>query len=167
MALERSGAHRVAIEGHIGIVGLGLVGKAMAGRLRAAGHRVVGCDTNPRANAEAQAIGVEIAEDIRSIARRCRLVFLSLPASPSVDLVLWGEAGLAGSLAPGTLIIDTTTADPKETVRHFHPLAGRGIRFVDCPLVGSSREIGEGNAVAIVGDREEIADYASLLPLEL
>ena len=48
-------------------------------------------------------------------------------------------------------------------MRHFHLLADRGVRFVDCPLVGSSREIGEGNAVAIVGDREEIADYASLL----
>ena len=90
-------------------------------------------------------------------------MFLSLPASPEVDSVLWGDEGLAGASSPGALIIDTTTADPRETVRHFHPLAGRGIRFVDCPLVGSSREIAAGDAVAIVGDRAEDADYVSLL----
>ena len=86
-----------------------------------------------------------------------------MPDSASVEAVLWGDAGLAGACAPGTLIIDTTTADPKETVRHFPLLAHRGIRFVDCPLVGSSREIGEGNAIAIVGDQEEGAGYAPLL----
>ena len=153
----------MAIEGPIGIVGLGLVGKALAGRLHAAGHRVVGRDSNPEANAEARAIGVDVADDLRSVASRCDVVFLSLPDSASVDAVLWGDAGLAGACAPGALIIDTTTADPKETVRHFHLLADRGVRFVDCPLVGSSREIGEGNAIAIVGDREEGAEYAPLL----
>ena len=60
-------------------------------------------------------------------------------------------------------MIDTTTSNPKETVRHFHRLAGKQVRFVDCPLVGSSQEIGDGQGVAIVGDLEAAADYAPLL----
>jgi 3-hydroxyisobutyrate dehydrogenase-like beta-hydroxyacid dehydrogenase len=153
---------RVAIEGPIGIVGLGLVGKAMAGRLLASGHRVVGRDVSPQADAEARAIGVDVADDVGSVATRSSVVLLSLPDSPSVDAALWGE-GLAAACAPGATLIDTTTADPTETLRHSALLAERKVRFVDCPLVGSSREIGEGRAVAIVGDREEEADYAPLL----
>ena len=114
----------VAIEGPIGIVGLGLVGKAVAGRLQAAGHRVVGRDSKAEANAEARSIGVDVTDDLRSVASRCNVVFLSLPDSASVEAVLWGDAGLAGACAPGTLIIDTTTADPKETMRHFPLAAG-------------------------------------------
>jgi 3-hydroxyisobutyrate dehydrogenase-like beta-hydroxyacid dehydrogenase len=153
----------VAIEGPVGIVGLGLVGKALARRLHAAGHRVVGLDSNPEANAEARAFGVNMVDDLQSVADHCDVVFLSLPDSTSVDAVLWGSAGLAAACAPDALILDTTTAEPKETVRHFHLLADRGVRFVDCPLVGSSREIGDGKAIAIVGDREDGAEYAPLL----
>ena len=61
-----------------------------------------------------------------------------LPDSAAVKDVLWGTRSLGVSCTAGTLVIDTTTADPQETVRHFHRLAGQQIRLVDCPLVGSS-----------------------------
>ena len=153
----------MAIVGPIGLVGLGLVGKALARRLIAAGYRVVGRDPDQQAGEAARAIGVEIADDLPSVAERCKVVFLSLPDSAAVDDVLWGTSSLSVSCTTGTLVIDTTTADPKETVCHFNRLAARQIRFVDCPLVGSSKEIGDGQGVAIVGDREETADYAPLL----
>jgi 2-hydroxy-3-oxopropionate reductase len=151
------------IEGPIGLVGLGLVGKALARRLTAAGCRVVGRDPDRQAGEAARAIGVELVEEVSSVAERCNVVFLSLPNSAVVDQVLWGRSGLSGSCAPDTVVIDTTTADPKETVRHCHRLASRQIRFVDCPLVGSSQEIGDGQGVALVGDLEEKAEYAPLL----
>ncbi len=147
----------------IGLIGLGLVGKALAGRLTAAGHRVVGRDPDRQAGEAARALGVEVVDAASSVAERCHVVFLSLPDSAAVDQVLWGRSGLSGSCPPGAVVIDTTTADPKETVRRCHRLADQEVRFVDCPLVGSSQEIGEGRGVAIVGDREQAADYAPLL----
>jgi 2-hydroxy-3-oxopropionate reductase len=151
------------IDDLIGLVGLGLVGKALARRLTAAGYRVVGRDPDRQAGEAAGALGVEVVDEASSVAERCKVVFLSLPDSPAVDQVLWGRSGLSESCAPGAVVIDTTTADPKETVRHCRRLASRQIRFVDCPLVGSSQEIGHGRGVAIVGDREPAADYAPLL----
>jgi 2-hydroxy-3-oxopropionate reductase len=147
----------------IGLIGLGLVGKALARRLTAAGCSVVGRDPDPQAGEAARAIGVELVDEGSSVAERCNVVFLSLPDSAAVDDVLWGRSGLGGSCAPGTVVIDTTTADPKETARHCHRFAGQEVRFVDCPLVGSSQEIGNGQSVAIVGDQEERAEYAPLL----
>ena len=153
----------LSIFGPIGLVGLGLVGKALARRLIGAGSRVVGRDPDQQARETARAIGVEIANDLPYVAECCKVIFLSLPDSVAVEDVLWGTSSLSGSCTIGTLVLDTTTADPNETVRNFNRLATRQIRFVDCPLVGSSQEIGEGQAVAIVGDREETADYAPLL----
>ena len=147
----------------VGLVGLGLVGKALARRLILAGHRVVGHDLDRRACEEAREIGVDVVADPRLVADHGGTIFLSLPNSTVVDEVLWGRAGLSTSCAVGSLIIDTTTASPEETVRHSRRLAHEGVHFVDCPLVGSSREIGEGQGVALVGDRAEAATYAPLL----
>jgi len=147
----------------VGLVGLGLVGKALARRFILAGHRVVGHDVDREACEEARAIGVEIVAEPGLVANHCGTIFLSLTDSTAVDEVVRGRAGLSASCAPGSVIIDTTTADPEETARHSRRLAPEGVRFVDCPLVGSSREIGDGQGVALVGDRAEMAGYAPLL----
>jgi 3-hydroxyisobutyrate dehydrogenase len=147
----------------IGLIGLGLVGKALARRLTSAGYSVVGLDLDGQACEDARAIGVKVVEAIGLVGEGCRMIFLSLPDSTAVDQVIWGSSGLGGSCAAGTVIIDTTTAVPAESMRHFCRLADKRVRFIDCPLVGSSREIGEGQGVALVGDKEENATYAPLL----
>ena len=147
----------------LGLVGLGLVGQALARRFILAGYGVVGLDLDRHACDAAREIGVEIVDEVGLVAGRCTTIFLSLPDSRAVDEVVWGRAGLSRWCAVGTLIIDTTTASPEETVRHSCRLAHEGARFLDCPLVGSSREIGDGQGVALVGDREETATYGPLL----
>ena len=97
------------IEGPIGLVGLGLVGKALAKRLTAAGCRLVGRDPDRQAGEAARALGVDVVDETASVAERCKVVFLSLPDSSVVDQVLWGRSGLSGSCASGTVVIDTTS----------------------------------------------------------
>jgi 3-hydroxyisobutyrate dehydrogenase len=147
----------------IGLIGLGLVGRALARRFTQAGFKVVGRDLDRQAREAARAIGVEIVDEIACVTERCKTIFLSLPDSTAVDQVIWGSSGLSGTCAAGTVIIDTTTASPGETIRHSCRLAHEKVRFLDCPLVGSSREIGDGQGVALVGDSEEAATYAPLI----
>ncbi len=47
----------------VGLIGLGLVGKAMAGRLLASGYRVIGFDTDSQACSAAGALGVTVGRD--------------------------------------------------------------------------------------------------------
>jgi 3-hydroxyisobutyrate dehydrogenase-like beta-hydroxyacid dehydrogenase len=49
----------------IGLIGLGLVGKALARRLIAAGYRIVGRDPDRQAGAAARAPGVEVVDELR------------------------------------------------------------------------------------------------------
>lgn len=147
----------------IGLVGLGLVGQALAGRLLADGCRLVGHDPAPAARESAAALGVDVLDNPAEVGRRARLVILSLPASPVVDAVLWGPDGLGPSLAAGCTVIDTTTADPAQTIHHGTRLARQGCRFVDCGLVGSSAEIAAGQALGLLGAAEGQVPFAPIL----
>jgi 3-hydroxyisobutyrate dehydrogenase-like beta-hydroxyacid dehydrogenase len=135
----------------VGLIGLGLVGQALARRRVDAGHEVVGCDPDAEAADRAREIGVRIAATPAEVAGQCPVLLLSLPDSPVVDRVLWGPDGIVAAAASGSTVIDTTTADPAETVRHHERLAAAAIDFIDAPFVGSSAEILAGEALVLVG----------------
>ncbi|MBN2307773.1 MAG: NAD(P)-dependent oxidoreductase [Candidatus Hydrogenedentes bacterium] len=143
----------------LGLVGLGLVGQALSARLLEAGYSVAGCDVDNAACDRARARGVDVVARADDLAGGCRTILLSLPDSAAVDAVLWGGRGLGPACAAGHTLLDTTTARPGDTEAHHRRLSQGGVRFIDVALVGSSREIGEGKGVALVGAREEDADF--------
>lgn len=134
----------------IGLVGLGLVGKALATRMIAAGHAVLGFDIHGPAQQQAGELGVELAPTAGAVGTRCDIILLSLPDSATVSRIIADEQ-LGQHLHEGTLVLDTTTGCPTDAVHHSEKLAGRRVRFVDVTLSGSSEDIAAGEAVAMVG----------------
>ncbi len=147
----------------LGIIGLGLVGQAMAKRLLAEGHEVCGYDLAEGACGTAQALGVEVCREACLVAGQIDTLFLSLMTSENRRALLWGEQAAAQSLRPGTTILDTTTARPEDIREDHTRLAAQDVRLIDVCLSGSSQDIAEGNALALVGDTEQGAAYAPLL----
>jgi 3-hydroxyisobutyrate dehydrogenase-like beta-hydroxyacid dehydrogenase len=140
----------------IGLIGLGLAGKAIARRLMAQ-WPVKGCDVSAEACAAARGLGVEIMDDAPGAARGQAVVVLSLPDSDVVNRLLW-EDGLAEALAPGTVVLDTTTGRPHDARENARRLAEHGTHFADVTLSGSSEDIAAGRATAMVGDMEGMAE---------
>ncbi|NIA13977.1 MAG: NAD-binding protein [Nitrospiraceae bacterium] len=147
----------------VGLIGLGLVGKAVAARMLTAGCSVAGYDIDEGAREEARALGVAVASTPTALPGRCGVILLSLPNSDVVDVALWGPDGIAPACVEGHVIFDTTTSRPSETIDRHERLSERGVDFVDVPLVGSSREIADGEAVALVGATEEDFPLAELV----
>jgi len=147
----------------IGLIGLGLMGQAMALRLVTANHHVSGYDLKQEARMQAAATGVDIQEDAPAIARKTRLILLSLLTSDDRRTLLWGAQSLADAFRPGTVILDTTTGRPEDIEQDSRRLATAGIRLVDVCLSGSSQVMAEGRAIALVGDRKENADYRDVI----
>ena len=147
----------------VGIIGLGLVGKAMARRLIAAGYGVAGYDICGAACEEARALGVHVGRDARAVAGDESPLLLSLMTSEDRRRLLWGDQALAEVLRRGTLVLDTTTARPEDVREDHARLAGQGVRLVDVCLSGSSEGIGRGEALALVGGPEAEAGYAPIL----
>ena len=147
----------------IGIVGLGLVGRAIARRLLAAGYPVCGYDIDETACATARETGVDVLPDAQAVARQAKTILLSLLTSENRRELMWGKQAMADALQPGALILDAITGRPEDIEEDAQRLAKDGVKLVDVCLSGSSHVIGDGRALALVGDKEENADYANLL----
>lgn len=147
----------------VGIIGLGLMGKAMAKRLIDAGHAVFGYDIVPDACTAAQAIGVTVQNDCRGAADKTETIFLCLMTSKDRRSLLWGSQALASVLQPGTLLLDITTARPEDIVEDHTRLAMQNVQLIDVCISGSSEVVSKGQALALIGGKKEEASYLPLL----
>lgn len=136
----------------IGLIGLGLLGSAIADRLLKAGLSVTGYDVQQDATTRFRQAGGQVANSARDVAAGCRCVILSLPNSDIVDQVL---DEIASELKPGSVIIDTTTGDPQRTRRSATALSSRQVELVDATVLGSSAVTRAGESVLMVGASAE------------
>ena len=132
----------------VGLIGLGLVGTALAERLLTGGFDVLGFDISEARVAALRELGVRIAARTEEVAIHCRRIFLSLPESCVADSVI-GEMGR--HLRAGQIILDTTTGDPACAVGFEKRLAALGVSYLDATISGSSAQVRQGQAVFLVG----------------
>jgi 3-hydroxyisobutyrate dehydrogenase-like beta-hydroxyacid dehydrogenase len=135
----------------IGIVGLGLVGQALAGRLRAQGWHTVGYDVRAEACAALSAAGGEALASTAAIGQAAPIVLLAVFDTAGVLQVLEGTGSL---LDPGhqvRTVIDCSTGSPDLLEALGQRLHARNVALVEAPLSGSSQQIAAGDATALVG----------------
>lgn len=131
----------------VGLIGVGLVGTALAERFLAAGWRVVGYDTAiDRRTALCELHGIA-AGSVDEVASAAETVVLSLPTSQIAAHVI---DSLQTSLA-GKLVIDTTTGEPGEMSELGRRLDGQGARYLDATIAGSSAQVRTGEVIVMVG----------------
>lgn len=135
----------------IGLIGLGLLGSALAKRLLDAGFKVTGYDIDEARRRETAAMGVTIAPHAKAAGETARRVILSLPHSGSVKEALFGPEGLLATEPEGLTILDTTTGDPAETEAIARAVEASGNRYADACVIGSSKVAAEGCAVICAG----------------
>src|SRR5262249_54024316 len=100
----------------VGFVGLGNMGAPMARHLAVAGYRLVAADANPTAlDRFCSSVECERAQSLPELGRTCRLVITMLPDGRAVQQVLLGTGGIASALAPGSVVLDMTSAAPVGT----------------------------------------------------
>jgi 3-hydroxyisobutyrate dehydrogenase-like beta-hydroxyacid dehydrogenase len=145
----------------VGLIGLGLLGSAIAERLIAAGYQVYGFDlADDRRQALAERGGVALAR-AADVVSGCRCVVLCLPTSAISAAVV---AGLDSSLSAGQSVIDTTTGAAEEMIGIGDELARKGVGYLDAAVAGSSAQMRAGDAVLFVsGDAATIEACAPWL----
>lgn len=132
----------------IGLIGVGLMGTAIAERLLQCGFQVTGWDLVQDHRAQLTRIGGTAAEGIEQVLTNCNAVVLSLPTDEVVRQVLHEQAL---HLRAGQFIIDTSTGDPKAAFVLSRSLQQRGIEYLDATISGSSAQVRSNTAVALVG----------------
>lgn len=133
----------------IGLFGLGLIGRALATRLIAAGHEVVGHDPGAEACAAFAALGVEVAApgDVWKAKTVLSAVFDTGQLGAVID---------AAPLDTGTTLISTSTCDPDLMPELADRAEAKGITLIEAPLSGTSKDLANGTAVFLLGGPEAV-----------
>ena len=157
---ERAGTEQVAV------VGIGNMGFPMAGRIAARGFPVTVFDIREEQMRLFCAQQPARAAAGRADLRDSGVIVTMLPTSKEVEHVILGTdggKGLIDIVAPGTLLVDSTTSDPVSTQRIGRALADRGISFIDAPVFGGVVFAQDGTLDIFVGGAA--ADIARAEPI--
>jgi len=120
----------------IGFLGLGNMGMPMAQNLLKAGHAVAGFDVVPASLDKLNAAGGTAAASVAQACAGAEAVITMLPAIQQVRDVYLDPQGVIASVAPGTLLIDSSTIDV-DTARAVSAAAeARGLAMLDAPVSG-------------------------------
>ena len=119
------------------MIGLGIMGGAMARNVGAAGFEVLGFDIDGRAKEAARAAGVGIADGVQAVAAACGDIIVSLPSANSVLEV---ARAITGAPAKARTVIETSTLSLADKSAFRTILADAGHVPLDCPLSGTGAQ---------------------------
>ena len=131
----------------VGVIGLGIMGGAIARNLVAAGRRVGGYDPDPDRRREAEANGVDVLDSAGAVAARSSIVLTSLPSVAALEQVTDELAGLAETDVDGLIAAELSTLPIEAKIASRDRLAERGIVLLDCPLSGTGAQAAVGDLV--------------------
>ena len=144
----------------VGIVGLGIMGSAIARNLVDRGWRVVGFDIDEAKRAELAAAHVVIAADVTQVTREAPIVMTSLPTAAAVEET---ANVIADSGQAPRIVIELSTLAIADKLRFEHILTKAGHIALDCPLSGTGAQAQNRDLVVYAsGDSNAIARCAGL-----
>ncbi len=121
----------------VGIVGLGIMGGAIARNLMERGWLVIGFDVNPERNAELAQAGVLISGDVAQVARDAPVVMTSLPTPAAVERVA-REIAVSGQSQ--RIVVELSTLSLADKLAFEAILRNAGHIALDCPLSGTGAQ---------------------------
>jgi 3-hydroxyisobutyrate dehydrogenase-like beta-hydroxyacid dehydrogenase len=153
------------MKGVVGVVGLGIMGGAMARNLAAGGWRVIGFDIDAARHAELARDGIEIVDGVGALAERAPVIITSLP-SPAALLATAEDLGAATH--ERRIVVETSTLALEDKIRAEAMFREAGHVCLDCPLSGTGAQAknkdlvvyASGDSAAITGLKPLFAGFA-------
>jgi 3-hydroxyisobutyrate dehydrogenase-like beta-hydroxyacid dehydrogenase len=149
----------------IGFIGLGVMGKPMARNLASAGHLLAVYDIRktPADQISQEFERVRAVESPKQVAELSDIVISMLPAGNHVQDVIQGKNGLIAGYRPGSLHLDTSSAEPWLTKESAAILKDHGVAMVDAPVSGAEPGAQKAELVFMAGGNKQ--DVARVAPL--
>lgn len=149
---------------HVGYIGLGIMGGAMAQNLLKAGYRLtVWNRTAGKAKPLSEAGAALAASPADLAARKPQIICLNVTDTPDVEAVLFGAQGIASAATPGLIVVDHSTISPAATADFARRLAARGVTLLDAPVSGGDVGARHATLSIMVGGPPEA--FEQILPM--
>ena len=147
----------------IGFIGLGVMGRLMAGHLQNRGHELYVFKHRSPLPSEVMDAGAIACTSPKVVAGKSESIITMLPDTPQVESVLFGENGVIEGLTPGKLVIDMSTISPTST-KHFAKRINQvGCDYLDAPVSGGEVGAKAATLTIMVGGDDVVFEKA--LPL--
>jgi putative dehydrogenase len=144
----------------VGIVGLGIMGSAIARNLVDRGWRVIGFDIDAARRAELALANVTIVDNVGQVAGGAPIIMTSLPSPAAVEEV---AQAIAVSGQPSRIVVELSTLAIADKLRFEAILRRAGHIALDCPLSGTGAQAKTRDLVVYAsGDSGAIARCAGL-----
>ncbi|GLK79766.1 2-hydroxy-3-oxopropionate reductase [Methylopila turkensis] len=147
---------------NVGFVGLGIMGKPMAGHLIAGGHTLF-LKTRREVPAELVSAGGTACATAKEVAEKSDVVITMVPDTPDVEAVLFGDNGIAEGLSAGKIVVDMSSISPIATKAFAEKIAAKGGSYLDAPVSGG--EVGAKNASLTIMVGGDEATFDKVKPL--
>jgi len=147
----------------VGFIGLGIMGKPMAGHLIQAGIPTYLLDINREAVDELTKLGGHPCESNKDIAEKADFIITMLPSASHVSQVLFAEDGIAKNGKPNTIIIDMSSCSPEDAKAISTNLKEYDMYSLDAPVSGGEPMAIEGKLSIMAGGTKE--HFQKVLPL--
>ena len=147
----------------IGFIGLGIMGRSMAGHLQRAGHRLQLFNRSRGGAHELLAAGAIWHETPADVARHSDIVVTMLGLPSDVEAIYLGAGGLVEHARPGSVLVDMTTSSPELAQRIAVAAQARGVPALDAPVSGG--EVGARDARLSIMVGGDAAAFDRALPV--
>jgi 2-hydroxy-3-oxopropionate reductase len=140
----------------IGFIGLGLMGKPMAGNLLKAGFPVVVWNRTKSRADELVSAGARFGANPRDTASEADVLITIVSDPPAIEEILWGAGNALDGLRRGSTLIDSSTISPDLTRRVAAACAEKGVDYLDAPVTGGDWGAKKGELVFMIGGKPEV-----------
>ncbi len=145
----------------VAVLGMGLMGSAMAARLLAAGFAVRVWNRTPDKCQEAAGAGAVCAATPADAARGADIVITMLADGAATEGAMAGESGALSAMAPDRLWLQMGTVGAEACDRLADLAAGAGVTFVDAPVLGSREPAQRGELVVLASGPEAAREHTT------
>ena len=141
----------------LGFIGLGIMGRGMAGNLLQAGYDVRVWNRTAGKMNDLVEIGASTATSPADVAAKCDIILVCVSDTADVEEVVLGQNGIFHSARPGSLVVDHSTISPHTTREISARLNATEVQMLDAPVSGGSEGAANGTlSIMIGGDADQV-----------
>ena len=147
----------------IGFIGLGNVGRKLAGSLLRNNCTLKVLDLDKEVAAPLLAAGAVWGNTPKAMAESCDMIITCLPSPAASTAVMEADDGILAGLSAGKIWAEMSTTEADEVKRLGALVAARGAAVADCPVSGGCHRAATGNIAIFAGAERPV--FEAVLPV--
>ena len=140
----------------VGIIGTGLMGKAIATRLLSTGYKLIAYNRTPSKAEPLRKLGAQIADSPKKVAENSDLVIIIVKDHKAVESISFGKDGIVHGKHKNLIVADMSTINPISSQKIASRFQKYDIPRIDTPIMGGPNLAEKGDLVIMMGGRKSI-----------